>query len=177
MELGDVGRLRRSARTEKTRAPAKTAPQGGVLQSRARNRADRLNLSAQALRLLEADSRRVQQRLREREGAQAEGSSELDVLDKSLKVMYKCERIAARVMAGDKVPPEDLRYLRMNDPDGYKLALAMRKPKKHPKKYKSMLDDEDRQQVSGEDTSAPQEVSAPAQAAPAEAPSGGGESE
>ena len=69
---------------------------------------------------------------------------ELDFLSKSLKTMEKCRKIASRIIKGDKVPPQDERYLKDNDPDGYKLALVSRKPKKNPKEWESVLDEEDR---------------------------------
>ena len=72
------------------------------------------------------------------------GDSELDALGEKMKAMMRCQKIAARIMRGDKVPPEDERYLMENDPNGYKLALAMRQPKKDPKEWKSVLDDEEK---------------------------------
>lgn len=65
-----------------------------------------------------------------------------------MKTMQRCQKIAARIMRGDKVPPEDERYLMMNDPDGYKLAVAMRTPKRNPKKWKSVLEEEEQDAAS-----------------------------
>ncbi|MBD5155431.1 MAG: hypothetical protein HDT15_10320 [Oscillibacter sp.] len=73
-----------------------------------------------------------------------EKDSEADALGEQMKTMERCHKIAARIMRGDKVPPQDEQYLMMNDPDGYKLAMAMRTPKKHPKKHESVLKDEDK---------------------------------
>ncbi len=78
------------------------------------------------------------------DGEASSGNSEADALGEQMKTMERCHKIAARIMRGDKVPPQDEQYLMMNDPDGYKLALAMRTPKKHPKKHESVLKDEDK---------------------------------
>ena len=75
--------------------------------------------------------------------------NELDALGERMKAMMRCQKIAARIMRGDKVPPEDERYLMENDPDGYKLALAMRQPKKNPKEWDSVLKDEEEKGSSG----------------------------
>lgn len=98
---------------------------------------------------------------------------ELDVLAKQLKVQQKCQEIARRIMQGKKVPPQDEQYLMVNDPNGYKLAMALRKPpKKDEKECKSVLDDEDKQ--SGETSDSGE--AAPVETGGAEAAeSGGGE--
>lgn len=71
---------------------------------------------------------------------------ELDALSRQMKVRMKCLEIARRIMQGKKVPPKDELYLMENDPAGYKLAMALRKPpKKNEKECKSVLDDEDGQ--------------------------------
>ncbi len=67
------------------------------------------------------------------------------MLSKSLKVMERCRKIASRIMKGDKVPPQDEQYLMECDPDGYKLALACRVPKENPKKWESVLEDEEQE--------------------------------
>ena len=41
-------------------------------------------------------------------------------------------QIAASIMRGDRVPPEDMAYLMNNDPEGYKLAMAMRRENPDP---------------------------------------------
>ena len=69
---------------------------------------------------------------------------QLDSMDKKLDMMNKCQKIAAAIMRGDRVPPEDLRYLMEHDKEGYKMALALRRPKKDPEDVKSVLDEEDR---------------------------------
>ncbi len=68
----------------------------------------------------------------------------MDQLEKMLRTQRLCMKIAASIMRGDRVPPEDMKYLAEHDPDGFKLAMAMRKPKRNPEKCKSVLKDEDK---------------------------------
>lgn len=98
----------------------------------------------------------------------SEESEELDALSQQLKSQMKCLEIAMRIMKGKKVPPEDEQYLMENDPEGYKLAMAMRKPpKKDEEECESVLDEEDRRSGGTQGTG---------EAVPAgEAPSGGGD--
>lgn len=79
---------------------------------------------------------------------------ELDALSQQLKVQRRCAEIAARIMSGKRVPPQDERYLMLNDPEGYKLVLAMRAPKRNPKKWESVLEEEGAEtgRSSGEET-------------------------
>ena len=103
----------------------------------------------------------------------------LDRLDKALKVLSKCQKIAASIMKGNRVPPEDLRYLMENDPEGYKLAMAMRRQNPDPEDEKSVLDEEDKNggstERSGDSGEAPG-VSAPeASSGSGASSSGGGE--
>lgn len=115
-------------------------------------RSDQLALSKQAVAYLEEQNRRImEQARRDAKKYAAEGSdgksteeAELEAIAKAMDKMRKCHEIAARIMRGDKVPPEDEQYLMQNDPDGYKLALAARKPKKDPKEWKSILDEADK---------------------------------
>ncbi len=72
----------------------------------------------------------------------------LDMLQKQLRVQNLCNKIAASLIRGDRVPPEDLKYLAQHDIDGYRLALAMRKPKRNPEECKSVLKDEDKESES-----------------------------
>ena len=70
---------------------------------------------------------------------------ELDALSQQLKTQMKCLEIAMRLMKGKKIPPEDEQYLMENDPEGYKIAMALRKPpKKDEKECESVLDEEDK---------------------------------
>lgn len=122
-----------------TRGPSKGA--GRPLLSR--SAADRLALSRQAVVYLEEQSRRAEAvRSRERPGSGESGL--LDALSKASRAMDLCHKIAARLMAGDKVPLEDLRYLMQNDPEGYKLAMASRREKPDPRAWESALTQEDK---------------------------------
>lgn len=165
MELGRTGEVKRGGRIVSAGAavPKKSGASG--LLSAAPARADRLALSRQVVSYLEERSRQIMEESRKRE--ESPEKRQLDLMEKALKTMDKCQKIFARVSAGDKVPPEDLRYLEKNDPEGYKLALALRTPKKHPKEWKSVLDDEDRDRPAAEtgETSEPETVQPEAVAA------------
>lgn len=89
-------------------------------------------------------------------------NEEVDAMSQQLKTKMKCLEIARRIMQGKKVPIKDERYLMENDPKGYQLAMAMRKPpKKDEKECKSVLDDEDEQSKNTSDSgeAAPVEAS------------------
>ena len=150
MELSVTGRLKRAAQT--ARPQVQKAPEEKTrVQQR---REDRLTLSKQALTMLEEQNRQARERrAKEIEEKKQGADAEIDAMTKALKKMLKCQKIAARIMAGDKVPPADERYLMENDPESYKLAIAMRKPKEDPKEYDSVLEDEDRE-GGGESTGA-----------------------
>lgn len=72
------------------------------------------------------------------------GSSLYDSLKRDMKTQDKCLKIAVRIQKGDKVPPEDLAYLAKTDPQAYMMAIALRHEKPDPKKWESVLDEEDR---------------------------------
>lgn len=158
MELRATRELRRSARMEQTaprkgegspegaKAPAKEAP---------KQPADQLSLSQQALAYAEEQRQKLWGSAQEEEGrhqghldslldAMESKKDELDSMSEKLKTLSKCQKIAAAIMRGDRVPPEDLRYLMEHDKEGYKMALAMRRPKKDPEEVESVLDEEDR---------------------------------
>lgn len=85
----------------------------------------------------------------------------LDNLSEQLKVQQKCQEIARRIMQGKKVPLKDELYLMEHDPEGYKLAMALRKPpKKDEEECESVLDDEDEQsgEASGAEEAVPAET-------------------
>lgn len=109
--------------------------------------ADRLALSQRAVNMLEEWTRQEAQERAKRQkdrmaGKEEASGSPLDAAVKTLKAMQQCQKIAARIRAGDKVPPEDEKFLQENDPAGYQLAIASRKPKKDPKEWDSVLEDE-----------------------------------
>lgn len=157
MEINEMRRTRRNEAAGRPAAEKKPEGRSDRPQSRSTRREDRLALSQQALKMLEEHSRQVkeEQERRKLERERTGGKSELDSVLKALKVMQRCQKIAARIMAGDKVPPEDEQYLMDNDPEGYKLAIAMRRPKEDPKEWESVLEDEEERDGS----SSAQEVS------------------
>ncbi len=158
MELSVNGRQRRASqasrasRASRVSRVTKAGPQvekkpagtsgGTVLE---RSGSDRASWSQSALAFLQELDRRDMERRQKELEARQQDNSDLEALSKALKVMDKCQKIASRIMRGDKVPPQDEMYLLEQDPDGYKLALACRRPKEKPKEWKSVLDEEDRE--------------------------------
>lgn len=141
MEISVSGQQRRTAQIGKA-VPRMGKGPAGTGSALRRSGSDRADWSRDALAFLrELDRQDMERRRRELEAKQ-KGSSDLDVLSKSLKVMEKCQKIAARIMRGDKVPPQDEMFLMEADPDGYKLALVCREPKEKPKEWESVLDEE-----------------------------------
>ena len=113
---------------------------------------DRLELSQQACDKLAERLRAVQQaqaqaeRVHEQAMQDAENARKTaEAMAKWLDTMLKCMKIAARIMAGDTVPPEDARFLLKNDPKTYQMAMAQRIPKEDPVEHKSVLDNQDRE--------------------------------
>lgn len=144
----EVNEVRRNGRVISAGMPHKKA--GDALSAQRSVRADQVALSRQAVAYLEEQNRQRLAQAEEQDGSSAREAL-LKKMEKDLKKLDKCQRIYARVVKGDKVPPEDLQYLERCDPEGYKLALAMRRPNRHPKQWKSELDDEDRKELqSGE---------------------------
>lgn len=154
MELRSTREMRRNeqiarttAKKAETSAPARKAP--------AQPAADKVTLSRQAVSYLEEQNRRMWQYQQEKEQRrQSRLDSELSALDTAknrlkrmedeLDILNKCQKIAASIMKGNRVPPEDLRYLMEHDQAGYKLAMAMRRHNPDPEDEESVLDDEDR---------------------------------
>ena len=145
----EVNEVRRNGRVVSASTPPGKKAEVGLPERRP-SRADKVALSQQAVAYLEEQNRQRLAQAAEKKESSAQDSL-LKKLDKDLKKMDKCQKIYARVVNGDKVPPEDLQYLERCDPEGFKLALAMRRPNKHPKEWESELDDEDRKELeSGE---------------------------
>lgn len=154
MELQSTRELRRNEQIARTAAkkaeaspPARKAP--------AQPAADKVTLSRQAVSYLEEQNRRMWQYQQEREQRrQSRLDSELSALDTAksrlkrmedeLDILNKCQKIAASIMKGNRVPLEDLRYLMEHDQAGYKLAMAMRRHNPDPEDEESVLDEEDR---------------------------------
>ena len=181
MELRTTREMRRNVQVGqvmagKTETPVKTqAP-------RQKEPVDKLTLSRQAVAFVEEQSRKMWDEVRERErqrqsrmnSAAEPSNGELDLLDQGLKVLEMCQKIAASIIKGDKVPPEDLRFLMENDPDGYRLAMALRRHKEDPEEVESVLEDEENRNSSTEETGDGGEAPSVEAAAPSE--SGGGAS-
>ena len=148
MELNATSGARGSqpaGRTASGGTRAAKQPQGSVT----RLQRDRGSISSQVLHMLEEQNRQAMEQAQQKDRA---GKDKLDVLEKSLRELRNCQKIFARVRAGDKVPEEDLRYLMVKDPAGYRLAMATRKPKKNPEEHDSVLTDQDRQQLAEDPT-------------------------
>lgn len=149
----EVNTVRRQERIQRAAEAGLAAVPPEAAQAPVRSAgADRLTLSREAMARLEEQNRLFQERLdqdmqkkaRERLGEEDSGDGGmLEALGRQLKVMQKCQKIASRIMAGDKVPPQDEMYLMQNDPTAYKLAMAARKIKKDPKEWESEADKED----------------------------------
>lgn len=182
MELRSTREMRRNQRLDQAAAGRadRSAPAPAPSQP-ARPAADRVSLSRQAVSFLEEQNRRMWQYQQEREQRrQSRLDSELSALDTAknrlkrmedeLDILNKCNKIAASIMKGNRVPTEDLRYLMEHDQAGYKLAMAMRRHNPDPKDEESVLDEEDRK---GERNEASGGGEAPGVSAP-EASSGGG---
>ena len=138
--------------------------------------ADRLELSRQWVEQLQEQDARLRAALltggkEEKDeggilGCMETEEDQLDALSEQLDVQMKCMKIAANIMKGKKVPPEDERYLMEHDPEGYKLAIAMRSMEREDdEECESVLKDEDK---NGEES--PGESG---ETAPAEGTSGG----
>ena len=159
MELRTTRELRRNAQVDKIMGRKTEAPDTSAKAQSTRQKepVDKLTLSRQAVAFVEEQSRKMWDEVREREQQRqsrmnAEPSDgELDLLSQGLKVLELCEKIAASIMRGDKVPIEDLRFLMENDPEGYRLAMALRRHKEDPEEVESVLEDEEKRDGSGEE--------------------------
>lgn len=178
MELRTVREMRQNEQLTKT--AAKKTEEKPAENKSARPSADKLTVSRQALSWLEEQNRKMweeeqarqqrrQDRMNDSLSALENSKHELDALEKAMKVMRLCQKIAASIMKGDRVPPEDLKYLMNNDPDGYKLAMAMRRHKEDPEDVESVLEEENSAKTEEG------EGEAVAASSGGEAPSGGGE--
>lgn len=154
MELNAINHLRRTAVRTLDMKTAVPAANGSVSS---KPKTDSIALTKQSVDALKEQNQRLMALLRQDrepesppallEMLEPSGEAESDMLDamgEKLKVMMRCQKIAARIMRGDKVPPQDEQYLMQNDPDGYKMAIAMRTPKKKPKEWKSVLEEEEK---------------------------------
>lgn len=184
MELRTTREMRRNEQLSKAMARQADAAPAKPQPSQKQERADKLSVSAQAVAWLEEQSRKTWESTQEREqkkhswlddslsGLEAK-KKELDALARQLDVLEKCQKIAASIIKGNNVPPKDLQYLMNNDPDGYKLAMAMRRQNPDPEDEKSVLDDEDKNGGSVAESGDGGESAAPSVEAPAPSEGGG----
>lgn len=160
MELGATPRLKRSGASSRPAAGGPAAPQAKPVSYLGQARADRLSLSRQALAFLEEQNRQAMEQAERESGGASEEEAALDFLEKSTRELDLCHKISVRIMKGDHVPPEDLAYLMKHDINGYRLAMALRRPKEDPKEWESALTDEEKAELasdpaSGVDSAAP----------------------
>lgn len=135
-----------------------TGKKSGVSSSlEAGAKSDQVMLSKQVLAVVQMQNRlRAIEQARENADNSPEAQA-LDSMQKTMKIMKICSKIAARIRAGDHVPLKDLRYLMKHDIRAYQMAMASRKPKEDPKEWESAIpkgEEEDEQSVdcAGEQT-------------------------
>ncbi|MCI8971272.1 MAG: hypothetical protein HFF99_07380 [Oscillibacter sp.] len=146
MELTVNGRQRRAGQVMRPASQREKKPAEAKVKTAAvRPGSDRTSWSRTALAFLQEVNRQDMEKRQKLLEARQQGDGEWKALSESLKVMDRCQKIASRIMKGDKVPPQDEQYLMENDPDGYKLALVCRTPKEKPKEWESVLEDEERE--------------------------------
>ena len=178
MELRTIRESRHSAQIDKVMGKKTDTPAGAQTPQR-KGPTDKLTLSRQAVAFVEEQSRKMWDEVREREQHRRDrmnakpSDGELDLLGQGLKVLEMCEKIAASIIKGDNVPPEDLKFLMENDPDGYRLAMAMRRENPDPEEEESVLTDEDKNGGSNQGTGSVEAPSAEAPSVGASDPSGG----
>ncbi len=80
---------------------------------------------------------------------QAQKKPSEDALFKAIDAQEKCSKIAAQIMNGRKVPQQDKAFLMNNDPEGYLMAVLMRRPQESDEVCKSVLSEEDRRKNDG----------------------------
>ena len=175
--------------TEKKRRPAAPAPQARgnaparttALQTQLR---DRLELSQAALTVTRQLSKPEAGGLWELlNPGKDDAKTQAEVIGEAMsEAMELCSKIAARIRKGDKVPQKDLRYLLQHDPNLYLMATIMQEANDDPKKWDSLVPEEEagQAQTGGEAAAtASGAVNAPAVEASGTqggASSGGGES-
>lgn len=168
-------------RTTSIQMPSKAAPvRSGTAPLRPKT--DQVDLSEQAMELLHRMARQSAQEDREKSALEQlmrpweqEDDEPWSSLKEDLEVMKECAKIAANIRSGDRVPPEDLRYLIKHDPKFYMMAMAVREPKEDPDKCDRVSKDEEQ---SVQESVAPSADAGAASSSPApvsaSAPEGGG---
>ncbi|MBP5604210.1 MAG: hypothetical protein J6X60_01520, partial [Ruminiclostridium sp.] len=67
-----------------------------------------------------------------------------EAIEEEFEAFANCMKIASRISRGDIVPGKDIKYLMEHEPDLYKQAIMLRMPNPKPKKYDSVLDEEEK---------------------------------
>jgi len=67
-----------------------------------------------------------------------------------IDVLGKCIRIATHIINGDKIPPQDDKFLFEHNPDMHQRAWMLRREKEKPDECESELDDDDTKKAGGE---------------------------
>ena len=83
-----------------------------------------------------------------------------------------CMQIAMRIISGDKIPDKDRQFRAENDPGMYSKAMLLQRQNDDPKKHKSLLPDEDNEEIEGVSSSSvesSEEVAATEVSQPSEA--------
>ena len=185
MELRTTREMRRNEQLSKAMARQTEAAPVKPQPAQTQERTDKLSVSAQAVAWLEEQNRKMWESTQERERKKqgwldsclddmGSKKEELDDLARQLDVLEKCQKIAASIIKGNNVPPKDLEYLMNNDPDGYKLAMALRRQNPDPEDEKSVLDDEEQNSsAAGEIEGGGEPSGAPSVEAPAASEGGG----
>ncbi|MBR3840206.1 MAG: hypothetical protein IKM20_03620 [Erysipelotrichales bacterium] len=101
---------------------------------------DEANAAQQeSLKLLQEKMAETSMLLQQLESAKKQA----DAMEESFEVIANCMKIAMRILNGDEVPAKDAQYLMENDPDLYEMAVSMRQENDDPKRYDSVLEDEE----------------------------------
>lgn len=110
-----------------------------------RAKSDQVTLSKQVFAVVQMQNR-LKAIAQAKEDAQNSPEAQaLDSMRKMMEIQKACNKIAARIRAGDRVPLKDLRYLIKHDIRAYQMAMASRKPNDDPKEWDSAIPKEDQE--------------------------------
>ena len=113
-------------------------------------RTDRLELSSQRTgqddpqQLLRAQREQIRSEVAAR---MEEAKMQAEARAAAAKMQLLCLKIAMRLLAGDKVPPQDEEYLLEHDPGLYTVVINCRAQKEDPEEHNSLLEEEGEQSV------------------------------
>ncbi|MEG1971698.1 MAG: hypothetical protein RR315_00965 [Oscillospiraceae bacterium] len=89
--------------------------------------------------------------------------AEAKALSDAASIQSNCLLIASRIISGDEVPKEDMRYLAKNSPELYGKAMTLRISREHPKKYKRISPEDGEGAPTGTDASKGDSAASPSQ--------------